>query len=67
MLGAKPAKAGFVTSIRVPSSALLGQLFIWGLMSSDTDCLDSERIFMDWFSSIRAHAARRNFDCVGLG
>ena len=54
MLGAKPAKAGFVTSIRVPSSALLGQLFIWGPMNSATVCLDTDWIFMDWF--VLAHS-----------
>ena len=67
MLGAARAKARDVTSIRVGSSALLGQLFIWSPMNSETACLDSDRRFMDWFLFISSSCGKPEIRLRGFG
>ena len=67
MLGAARAKARDVTSIRVGSSALLGQLFIWSPMISETACLDSDWIIMDWFLFISSSCGKPEIRLGGFG
>ena len=67
MLGAARAKARDVTSIRVGSSALLGQIFICGPMSCETACLDSDWIIMDWFLFISSSCGKPEIRLCGIG
>ena len=55
-----------VTAMLVGSTALLGSVFLFIPMGSGTAGLDSDWVFIVWILFIRAPAANRKFDSVGL-